>query len=307
MPDDVPVGTRRRLMHALGISSVGLAFGGAGAPGYQEPSRVDTGGVKNGHVTFPNWRGEAEPRTPPPAPLPPAERVGYAIVALGRLSLEEILPAFGECRMSRPVTLISGSPDKARTVARQYGISEEAIHAYAEMEKLRENLAVQAVYVVMPNAMRREYTLRAAAIGRHVLCEKPMANSVAEAREMVEGCAQAGVRLMIAYRCQYEPYNGAAIGIVRSGELGKLRFIEATNVQAAGPDPQWRHVRALAGGGALPDIGLYCLNVTRYLTEEKPSAVSAPATAHPATRAGARWRRASALPCASRWGSLSTA
>ncbi|UFN47937.1 Gfo/Idh/MocA family oxidoreductase [Roseomonas sp. OT10] len=279
MPDDaktMPRASRRGLMQASGLSALGVALGGAGAPGYPAPSRMDTGGVEGGRVTFPNWRGQAEPEPPPPpAPLPPGERVGYAIVGLGRLSLEEILPAFGACRQSRPVALVSGSPEKAAVVARQYGIPDSSVLGYDNFEDLRQLREVRAVYIVLPNGMHREYTERAAAIGKHVLCEKPMANTPEEAQAMVEACARAGVKLMVAYRCQYEPHSRAAIRLVRFGELGKLRFIHATNVQSNGPGPQWRYAKALAGGGALPDIGLYCLNATRYLTGEEPVEVSA--------------------------------
>ena len=279
MPDDttsLPSASRRGLMRASGLSALGVALGGAGAPGYPAPSRTDTGAVEDGRVTFPNWRGQAEPEPPPPpAPVPPGERVGYAIVGLGRLSLEEILPAFGECRRSRPVALVSGSPEKAALVARQYGIPASSVLGYEQFESLREMREVQAVYIVLPNGMHREYTQRAAAIGRHVLCEKPMANTPEEAQAMVDACAAAKVRLMVAYRCQYEPHSRAAIRMIRSGELGRLRFIQATNVQSNGPGPQWRYVKALAGGGALPDIGLYCLNAARYLTGEEPVEVSA--------------------------------
>ena len=267
---------RRDLLRAGGLTAAGLALGAAGAPGYPPPTETDLGGVAEGRVRFPNWRGEAEPPpAPTPNPMPPAERVGYAIIGLGRISVEEVLPAFGEARGSRPVALVTGSPEKARAVARRYGIAEEAIHAYQDLERLRENRAVQAVYIGLPNAQHREFTQRAAAIGKHVLCEKPMATSVEDAQAMVAACAAARVRLMIAYRCQYEPFNREAIRLVRGGELGKLRSIEATNVQSSGTVPQWRFNRALAGGGALPDIGLYCLNAARYITGEEPSDVFA--------------------------------
>ncbi|MFT8246551.1 Gfo/Idh/MocA family protein [Roseomonas sp. BN140053] len=276
MPFDLLSPSRRELMRVSGLSALGIALGGAGAPGYPEPSNMDVGGVQDGKVAFPNWRSEVEPRSsPPPAPLPPAERVGYAVVALGRLSLEEILPAFGECKRSRLAALVTGSPEKGKVVAAQYGLPESAVLGYADFEKLRDMPGVQAVYIVLPNAMHREYTQRAAAIGKHVLCEKPMATSVADAQAMVQACTEARVRLMIAYRCQYEPYNRAAIDLVRSGQLGRLRFIEATNVQANGPGPQWRYSKALAGGGAMPDIGIYCLNAARYITGEEPIEVTA--------------------------------
>ena len=276
MAQDSDGASRRGLLRAGGLTAAGLALGGAGAPGYPAPTETDLGGVSEGRVRFPNWRGEAEP--PPaatPNPLPPGERIGYAIIGLGRISVEEALPAFGEARGSKPVALVSGSPEKAREVARRHGIPPEAVYSYEELEKLRDNPAVQAVYIGLPNAQHREYTERCAAIGKHVLCEKPMATTPEDAAAMIAACERARVKLMIAYRCQYEPYNREAIRLVRSGELGKLRSIEATNVQSSGTPEQWRFNRALAGGGALPDIGLYCLNATRYITGEEPLDVMA--------------------------------
>ncbi|SDB67034.1 Gfo/Idh/MocA family protein [Belnapia rosea] len=244
---------------------------GAGGAGYPPPSPIDSGSVEGGRIQFPDWRAPADPPSGAlPQPRPPGERIGFAIVGIGRIALEEVLPAFAECKEARPVALVSGSPEKARLAAAQYGIPAEAVLGYAELERLRDRPEVQAVYIALPNAMHREFTERAAAIGKHVLCEKPMANSLADCRAMTEACARAGVRLMVAYRSQYQPHHRATIALIRGGELGRLRFIEASNTQANGPGPQWRHSKQMAGGGALPDIGLYCLNATRYLTGEEP-------------------------------------
>ena len=263
--------TRRGIMLAATTSTLASA---AGVPGYPPPSEIDLGGARNGQVAFPNWRGEAEaPPGPLANPAPPGERLGFAVIALGRIALEEVLPAFAECRHARPVALVSGSPDKARAVAAQYGIAD--VQSYDSFERLRDNPAVRAVYIALPNAMHREFTERAAAIGLHVLTEKPMATSAADCRAMIAACDAARVHLMVAYRCQYEPHNRAALALVRSRELGALRFIEAVNTQANGPGPQWRYNRALAGGGALPDIGLYCLNAARFYTGEEPASLTA--------------------------------
>ncbi|MDO9706756.1 Gfo/Idh/MocA family protein [Paracraurococcus lichenis] len=268
--------TRRGIMRAGGAAAAGLAAGAAGVPGYPPPSPIDAGGVQEGRVAFPPWRGEADPPgEPPPAPLPPEERVGFAIIGLGRIALEQALPAFAECRMARPVALVSGSPEKAGLVARQYGIRPEAVLGYAQFERLRDMPEVQAVYIALPNAMHREFTERAAVIGKHVLTEKPMATSSEDCAAMIAACARAKVRLMVAYRCQYEQVNRAAIQAAQSGALGRLRFFHATNLQSNGPGPQWRYSRRLAGGGALPDIGLYCLNAARYLSNEEPVEVIA--------------------------------
>lgn len=274
---EAPTLSRRGLIQAggLGLAGTGIASGAFGA-GATPPGAIDTGRVEGGRVVFPNWRGEADaPSPPPPAPLPAAERIGFAIVGLGRLSLEEILPAFGESRRAKPIALVSGTPEKAKAVAAQYGIAPDSIYDYASFDRIAERPEIRAVYVVLPNAMHHDFVLRAAAAGKHVLCEKPMATSSAEAREMVAACRAARVRLMVAYRIQYEPTHREAIRLIRSGELGPLKFLDAINTQHQGSPDQWRMKRAMAGGGALPDIGLYCLNTARAYAGEEPVEVFA--------------------------------
>ena len=242
-------------------------------------NEIDVGAVRDGRVVFPNWRGpEDRPAVPPQTFQPPAERVGFAIVGLGRLALEEIMPAFGEASRARLVAVMSGSPEKAQVVGRQYGIAPARIFGMDDWDKLAADPAIGAVYIVTPNALHREHVIAAAQAGKHVLCEKPMATSSAEARDMVEACRRAGVRLMIAYRCQYEPFNRAATALARSGDWGPIRLIDAVNTQVQGPAEQWRHDPTMAGGGALPDIGLYCLNAARATTGEEPVEVFARVT-----------------------------
>jgi predicted dehydrogenase len=202
--------------------------------------------------------------------------LGFAIVGLGRLALEEILPAFGECKSARPVALVSGDRAKAEKVAQQYGIKPESIYNYQNYDNLRNNPDVDVIYIVLPNSMHAEYTVRGAQAGKHILCEKPMANTVAECQQMINACKQANRKLMIAYRCQYEPHHRAVIQMIRSKELGSLKLIQADNGQNQGGDlNQWRLQKSLAGGGSLPDVGIYCLNATRYLTGEEPIAITA--------------------------------
>ncbi|GEP05015.1 Gfo/Idh/MocA family protein [Methylobacterium oxalidis] len=279
--DDIHL-SRRNLLRAGGATLTGAALAMANpvAAAQNPPGGpavpADTGAVQGGRVVFPNWRGPGD-RTPPPppAPMPVEKRVGFCLVGLGRLTLEELLPAFAECKASRVVALMSGSPDKAKLVAQQYGIAPEAVYGYGDWDRLKQNAAVQAVYVVTPNGMHREQVLAAAGAGKHVLCEKPMANSSAEARDMIAACERANVRLMIAYRCQYEPYNREVARLVRSGAFGKPRLIQAVNAQTTGLPEQWRLKKALAGGGALPDIGIYCLNTARAALGEEPVLVQA--------------------------------
>ncbi|WP_430249737.1 Gfo/Idh/MocA family protein [Neorhizobium sp. DAR64860/K0K1] len=278
--DQASAFNRRNLLKlgAAGATGVVLSTTVAGAQSYPAPTQVDTGMVEDGKVKFPEWRGPDEtPSGNPSAPLPPEDRVGFAVVALGRLSLEEILPAFGETKKSKLVALVSGTPEKLSAVARQYGIAEDACYDYESFDAIKANPDIKAVYIVLPNSMHREYVERAARAGKHVLCEKPMSISSADGQEMVKVCEEQNVKLMVAYRIQYEAANLYLAEKVRSKAYGRLVGMSAINVQTVAENgaEQWRHKKALAGGGSLPDIGLYCLNTARFLTGEEPVEVMA--------------------------------
>ncbi len=172
---------------------------------------------------------------------------------------------------------MSGSPEKLAQVAGQYGIAADACYAYEDFDSLSRNPEVQAVFIALPNALHRPFVERAAKAGKHVLCEKPLAMDAVEARAMADACADAGVKLMVAYRIHHQPHHQRVREIVRQGSYGRLVALHAVNVQTchASAAQQWRHKRAAAGGGALPDIGLYCLNTARYIVGEEPIEVFA--------------------------------
>ena len=226
-------------------------------------------------VTFPPTEAKTEKpeKTEPPGD-PMNERVGVAIVGVGRISVNEMLPAFAQSKHAKVVALVSGDRDKALKVAHQYDIPESAVLDYKNYDKLASMPQVQAVYIALPNSMHAEYTIRAAKAGKHVLCEKPMANSVAECQQMIDACRKAGKKLMIAYRSQYEPMDRALVKMIRDKKLGTLKEFISVNSQNMGDPQHWRLKRALAGGGALPDVGLYCLNAARFLSGEEPVEVT---------------------------------
>ncbi len=245
----------------------------AASPGVP-PAPVDRGITQGQKVEFPPEYAITElPSGGPPNADPVDRRVGFAVIGLGRLSLEQILPAFGSAKHARPVALVSGDPAKASIVAAQYGIGKTC--TYDRLEDLQNDPEVQAVYIVLPNAMHREYTERCARIGKHVLCEKPMTVSVADGQAMIDACERTRVQLMIAYRIQYEPNNRFLLDMARSGKLGTLRAIQSINTQNMAAPSQWRLDKKEAGGGSLPDIGLYNLNTVRALLGEEPVEVMA--------------------------------
>jgi glucose-fructose oxidoreductase len=208
-------------------------------------------------------------------PEPPGKKLGWAIVGLGSLAINQILPAFARCEQSRVTALVSGHPDKARKLATRYGVPEAHLYTYDTFDRLRDDPDVDIVYVVLPNGMHAEYTVRAAKAGKHVLCEKPMANTPAECQQMIDACRQASRTLMVAYRLRYEPFNRALIKVAREKEFGPLKLVLADAGFSIGDPAQWRLNRALAGGGSLMDIGIYALNAARYLTGEEPTEVHA--------------------------------
>jgi predicted dehydrogenase len=171
------------------------------------------------------------------------------------------------------VALVSGDAAKAATVASQYGIDSKNIYDYTTYDRMADNKAIDAVYIILPNGMHHEFTIRAARAGKHVLCEKPMANSARECEEMIDACRKANRKLMVAYRIQYEPHNRTLMKWIRDKQYGKVKLLELFNGQHIGDPAQWRLNKKLAGGGSLPDVGIYCLNTCRFLLGEEPDAV----------------------------------
>jgi predicted dehydrogenase len=210
------------------------------------------------------------------AQTPAGRKTGYCVIGLGRIA-GHFMPAVRNTTTSQITGLVSGHRDKADRIAAEYGVPANSIYSYENFDEIAHNPAIDAVYVALPNSMHAEYTIRAAKAGKHVLCEKPMSVSVAESEQMIAACKAARVKLMIAYRCHYEPTNLKAIQLIRSGALGQVQAIESTfgfNIGAG----EWRLNKKLAGGGPLFDVGIYSLNACRYLTGEEPEHISANAS-----------------------------
>ena len=207
--------------------------------------------------------------------MPVSKRLGYAVVGLGGIAQRAVLPAFKHCKKSKLVAVVSGDLSKARKLAKKFGA--RSAHTYEEFVPCLREPDIEAVYLASPNGCHLDQTLRAAAAGKHVLCEKPMANTVEECREMIEACRRHGVRLMIAYRKYFEPASLALKRLVTGGKLGPLRVVHSAFTIFIPPSrpPGWRFDPALAGGGALPDVGVYCINTVRWLTELEPTRAAA--------------------------------
>src|SRR6267154_4204575 len=187
-------------------------------------------------------------------------KVGYCVIGLGRIA-DHFMRGTAQSTSSRITGLVSGHRDKAERIAAQYGVPKSSIYSYEEMDRIRDDKTIDAVYVALPNSMHAEYTIRSAKAGKHVLCEKPMSTTVKEAEDMIAACKAANVKLMIAYRLHYEPLNLKAVKLIRDGALGKVQTINGASGFNANPTA-WRLNKALAGGGSLFDVGIYVLNAS---------------------------------------------
>jgi predicted dehydrogenase len=202
----------------------------------------------------------------------PEQSMGYCIVGLGRIA-GHYLAGMKTSKHSRVAALVSGHREKAEKIAAENNVPSSNIYSYENYDAIAGNKSIDAVIICLPNSMHPEYTIRGAQAGKHVLCEKPMCTTVADAEAMIAACRKASKKLMIAYRCHYEPMNLRAMQLVREGRLGTIHAIESINgfnIKAG----EWRLSRTLGGGGPMMDVGIYSLNACRYLTAEEPVAWS---------------------------------
>ncbi|MDB4881823.1 MAG: gfo 4 [Gemmatimonadetes bacterium] len=201
--------------------------------------------------------------------------LGFALVGLGSLSTNQIAPALQKTKNCKLAAIVTGTPAKAARWKAQYGIPDRSIYNYETMSRMADNPDIDVVYVVTPNALHAEHTIKAAKAGKHVLCEKPMEVSSEKCQAMIAACKAAGRQLAVGYRCRFEPHHREVERIAREKELGEVRIIETGFGFSIGDPTQWRLKRALAGGGPLMDVGIYSLQSAEMIAGQYPIAVSA--------------------------------
>jgi glucose-fructose oxidoreductase len=199
-------------------------------------------------------------------------KLRYAVVGLGYISQVAVLPAFAHAgKNSELVALVSDDPVKLKKISKKYKLN--LTYSYDEYDECLASGEVDAVYIALPNNMHREYTVRAARAGVHVLCEKPMAITEKECEAMIRESAANKIKLMIAYRLHFEEANMKAVEILKSGTLGDIRLFNSNFTMQV----QKGNIRLKEdlGGGTLYDIGIYCINAARYLFRAEPFEVFA--------------------------------
>lgn len=198
-------------------------------------------------------------------------KVRYAVVGVGWIAQEDVLPSFTHAENSQLVALISSDPTKHQELGKKYGVKT---YTYEEYDDCLKSGEIDAVYIALPNHLHREYTVKAANAGVHVLCEKPMAVTEQECEEMTRACLDNKVKLMVAYRLHFDKANMMAVEIIKSGKIGDPRIFNSVFTQQV-VEGNVRVEPISTGGGTVYDMGVYCINAARYLFQNEPTEVFA--------------------------------
>jgi predicted dehydrogenase len=209
-------------------------------------------------------------------PIANEKKINIALCGLGRYA-NILAHGLTESKYCHLAGIVTGTPEKAKTWKKKYSIPEKNIYNYKNFDQIKNNKDIDLVYVVLPNSMHKEYTIRAAKAGKHVIVEKPMAFTEKDCQEMIDACKNAEVQLAVGYRLHYEPHH---IEIKRLGQdkvFGQVRLIEASlGYNLKGIDANdWHLVKKMSGGGPLMNLGVYCVQSSRYVLGEEPISVTA--------------------------------
>lgn len=214
------------------------------------------------------------------------KKINIALCGLGNYAsmLAEGIEVSEYCHLAG---IVSGTPSKAEKWKTKYNIPEKNIYNYQSFDDIKNNPDIDLVYIVMPNGLHKEFTIRAAKAGKNVITEKPMAVSVKDCEEMIKTCNNNNVQLAIGYRLHYEPYHLELKRLGQEKVFGKIRFIEASlgyktydtmdtkTIIDKNDRTEWRLNKKLSGGGPLMDLGIYCIQASRYVLGEEPITVTA--------------------------------
>lgn len=203
------------------------------------------------------------------------KKLGIALVGLGSYALRNLLPGIDASPFWELRGIVTGTPSKIPALKEKYNLEDENILNYENFANLKNCKDIDVVYIVLPNGLHAEYTIKAAKAGKHVITEKPMANTAAEAAAMMKACKDNNVKLAVGYRCHFEPFNMEAMRYGREQTFGKINYINSSFGFRIGDPKQWRLNAKLAGGGPLMDVGIYSINAARYISGQEPVSVIA--------------------------------
>jgi predicted dehydrogenase len=196
-------------------------------------------------------------------------KVRWGILSTADIGMSKVTPAIQAAQNAEVVAIASRDADRAAAAAAQLGIST----SYGSYESLLQAEDIDAVYIPLPNDLHAEWTMKAAAAGKHVLCEKPLAMTAAQAEEMVAVCAEAGIKLAEAFMYRHHPTWVEAVRLLRSGAIGELVAVQSW-FSYFNDDPANIRNRVDNGGGAVMDIGCYNINLSRMLFDGEPITIT---------------------------------
>ncbi len=206
------------------------------------------------------------------------KKVRYAVVGLGDIAQEAMMPGIDHTGNSELVAVVSGDAAKAQAVAHRAGVKH--VYTYDQFGALLSSGEIDAIYLATPNWRHAEFAVPALKAGIHVLCEKPLEITTKAGEAMVAAAKAGGAKLMTAYRLHFEPATLDAIARIRDGELGQL--IAFTSLFAQMADPANHRVHNGLKAGPVFDMAPYPINAIRYLFGSEPlEVVSAVGTRHP--------------------------
>ncbi|HEX7653965.1 MAG TPA: Gfo/Idh/MocA family oxidoreductase [Verrucomicrobiae bacterium] len=205
----------------------------------------------------------------------PAKRpLGVALLGLGTYASYQLAPALQMTKLCRLTGAISGHPAKLEHWKKQYGLPDKNCYGYEQLDQIADNKDIDIVYVVTPNTLHRDFVVRAAKAGKHVICEKPMGGNVADCEAMIAACQAAKVRLSVGYRMHFDPYMKELMRLQREKDFGDFKKLNG-NFSFVFGQHAWRVEKKLAGGGPLMDIGIYVIQAACMAVGSTPIAATA--------------------------------
>lgn len=202
------------------------------------------------------------------------KKLGVALVGLGSYATGQLAPGLLQTEHCYLAGIVTGTPSKIPVWKEKYNIPDKNIYNYENFDSIKDNPDIDIVYVVLPNSMHAEYTIRAAEAGKHVICEKPMALNVEDCDKMIAACKKANKFLSIGYRLHFDPYNLEMVRLSKEKVYGDIKKMSA-GFSFVAPKGIWRLNKKYSGGGPLMDLGVYCLQGVMYTTGMEPVAITA--------------------------------
>lgn len=205
------------------------------------------------------------------------EKLGIALVGLGNYSSTMLGPSLLETENCYLAGIVTGTPDKADSWAKKFNLKKENVYNYDNYDEIANNSDIDIIYVVLPNSMHAEYTIRALEAGKHVICEKPMGLNAEECQRMIDTAKKVNRKLAIGYRLHYDPYFIEVKRLAQNEVFGKVNFMEGGLGYSYTPQAgHWRLSKAM-GGGSLYNLGVYPIQGVRHAKGSEPIFVTAQA------------------------------